>query len=74
MRQSEALYEKGLLRPTMPLALRPGERVTLLAVRQADPKRWNLERLAKSVAPGDLTPTEQGLTCRVTKIEGEDRH
>jgi len=74
VRLVEARYEKGLLKPTKPLALRPGERVNLLVVRQADPKRWNLERLERSGAAEDLTLSEQGLADWVTKIEGEDRH
>jgi len=48
MRVIKARYEEGLLRPETPLALTPGERVALIVVRQPDPRRWNLERLAKS--------------------------
>lgn len=47
MRFIEARYEEGLLKPDTPLALTPGERVALIVVRHPDPKRWNLERLAK---------------------------
>lgn len=50
MRVVEARFESGLLRPTRPLALRPGERVHLIVVRQPDPQRWDLARLAKSHA------------------------
>ena len=39
MRLIEARYEKGLLKPTEPLALLPGESVNLIVVRRADPKR-----------------------------------
>ena len=46
MRQVEALYENGLLRPAKPLNLRPGERVGLIVVRHSDPSRWDLKRLA----------------------------
>jgi len=46
MRPVEALCENGLLRPAKPLNLRPGERVGVIVVRQADPSRWDLARLA----------------------------
>jgi hypothetical protein len=39
-----------MLKPSTPLALRPGERVHLIVMRQADPKRWDLSRLAESPA------------------------
>jgi predicted DNA-binding antitoxin AbrB/MazE fold protein len=42
-----ARYEDGLLKPEKPLTLAPGERVALIVVRHPDPKRWDLERLAK---------------------------
>jgi len=46
----EAEYEKGMLKPSTPLTLRPGERVHLIVMRQPDPKRWDLSRLARSPA------------------------
>ena len=46
----EAEYEKGMLKPSTPLTLRPGERVHLIVMRQPDPKRWDLSRLAQSRA------------------------
>ena len=55
MKLVEACYEGGLLRPTKPLALRPGERVNLIVVRRPEPKRWNLDRLAKSSTAEILT-------------------
>ena len=61
MRNIEARYEKGMLRPNEPLALRPGESVHLIVVRRADPKRWDLDRLAKSVTAEDVSLAEQGL-------------
>lgn len=63
-----------MLRPTRPLPLRSGERVNLLVVRNPDPKRWNLERLAKGGVAEDLTLSEQGLADWAAKVEGEDRH
>ena len=73
MKLVEASYEKGLLRPTKPLALRPGERVNLIVVRRPDPKRWNLDRLAKSSTSEDLELAEQGLANWSVKLEEEDR-
>jgi predicted DNA-binding antitoxin AbrB/MazE fold protein len=61
MRVIEARYEEGLLRPETPLALTPGERVTLIMVRHPDPRRWDFERLAKGGAGEDLALAEQGL-------------
>jgi predicted DNA-binding antitoxin AbrB/MazE fold protein len=61
MRLIEARYEGGLLKPETPLALRQGERVALIVVRHPDPKRWDLDRLAKSGAEEDRLRAEQGL-------------
>jgi len=72
MRVVEARYEKGLLKPTEPLALRPGERVNLIVVRQADPSRWNLDRLANSGTTEELALAEQGLSDWATKLDQED--
>jgi predicted DNA-binding antitoxin AbrB/MazE fold protein len=71
MRVIEARYEEGLLRPETPLALTPGERVALIVVRHPDPRRWNLERLAKSGAE-DLTLAEQGLGEWADAMDAED--
>lgn len=73
MRIVEAHYEKGLLKPAEPLPLRPGERVNLIVVRQADPKRWNLDRLAKSAAAEDIALAEQGLSDWAAKLDEEDQ-
>jgi len=61
MRVIEARYEEGLLKPETPLALTPGERVALIVVRRPDPRRWDLERLARSGAGEDRVLAEQGL-------------
>ena len=73
MRLIEARYEKGMLRPTEPLALRSGESVNLIVVRRADPSRWDLQRLAKSGNAEDLTLAEQGIEDWIAKLEEEDR-
>lgn len=61
MRLVEARYEEGLLRPETPLARRPGERVALMVLRHPDPKRWDLDWLAKSGSKEDRVLAEQGL-------------
>ena len=73
MKLVEARYEKGWLRPTKPLALRPGERVNLIVVRRPDPNRWNLDRLAKSLTKEDLELAEQGLADWSANLDKEDR-
>jgi predicted DNA-binding antitoxin AbrB/MazE fold protein len=73
MRLVEAQYESGLLRPTRPLALRPGERVRLIVVRQPDPKRWDMARLAKTCSAGESALTEQGLENWSANLDEEDR-
>ncbi|MBI1955798.1 MAG: antitoxin family protein [Acidobacteria bacterium] len=73
MRLVEARYEKGILQPTEPLALRPGESVSLIVVRRADPKRWDRNRLAESGNEEDLTLAEQGIEDWAAKLEEEDR-
>ena len=74
MRLIEARYEKGLLKPTEPLALRPGESVNLIVLRRADPKRWDLDRLAKSGTAEDSSLTEQGLAEWSVTLDEEDHH
>jgi predicted DNA-binding antitoxin AbrB/MazE fold protein len=72
MRLVEARYEKGLLKPAEPLALRSGEWVSLIVVRRADPSRWNLDRLAKSGTTEELALAEQGLSDWAAKLDQED--
>jgi predicted DNA-binding antitoxin AbrB/MazE fold protein len=72
MRVIEARYEEGLLKPETPLALTPGERVALIVVRHPDPKRWDLERLAKGAAGEDRALAEQGLADWADALDGED--
>lgn len=72
MRVIEARYEEGLLKPDRPLPLTPGERVALIVVRHPDPKRWDLERLAKSVGEEDRVLAEQGLAEWADALDRED--
>lgn len=69
MRPIEAVYEDGLLKPEAPLALMQGERVSLFIVRHSDPKRWDLERLAKTGLEEDLALAQQGLAEWVAALE-----
>ncbi|OFV95265.1 MAG: hypothetical protein A3H28_03840 [Acidobacteria bacterium RIFCSPLOWO2_02_FULL_61_28] len=73
MRLIEARYEKGILKPTEPLALRSGESVNLIVVRRADPSRWDIHRLAMSGNAEDLTLAEQGIEDWAAKLEEEDQ-
>jgi len=73
MRLIEARYEKGMLKPTEPLALRSGESVHLIVVRRADPSRWDIHRLAMSGNAEDLTLAEQGMEEWAAKLEEEDQ-
>jgi len=74
MRLVEARYDRGVLTPTEPLALRPGERVKLIVLRGVDEKRWNLARLAKGGSADEHELTEQGLAEWATELDEEDRH
>jgi len=73
MRLVEARYEKGILKPREPLALRSGESVNLIVVRRADPSRWDMKRLAKSGNEEELTLSEQGIQDWAAKLEQEDQ-
>lgn len=72
MRFIEARYEEGLLKPETPLALTPGERVALIVVRHPDPKRWDLERLARSGAEEDRELSERGLAEWADALDEEN--
>ena len=69
----EAEYEKGVLKPITPLALRSGERVQLIVIRQPDPKRWDLSRLAQRPAADEADLTKQGLEGWTANLDAEDR-
>lgn len=72
MARIEADYVDGLLRPTTPLALRDGERVRLVVVRQPDPTRWNLDRLAAAGADEDRALAEAGLGAWADALDALD--
>ena len=69
----EAEYEKGMLKLSTPLALRPGERVQLIVMRRPDPKRWNLSRLGQNPGAGEAGLTEQGIEGWAAILDEEDR-
>jgi predicted DNA-binding antitoxin AbrB/MazE fold protein len=73
MRTVEALYEDGLLKPQTPLPLRPGERVGVVVLRQPDPNRWDLDRLARVGREEDVALAEQGLAQWSEILDTEDR-
>jgi len=72
MRVVEAQYDKGLLRPSTPLALRPGERVRLIVVRKPDPSRWDFARFANRLGADEAALTQQGLEDWVANLDEED--
>ena len=72
MRAIEAQFEDGLLKPTEPLPLRPGERVRLIVLRRPDPKRWDLLKLA-ATTDEDLELTEAGLDWWAEQLDSEDK-
>jgi predicted DNA-binding antitoxin AbrB/MazE fold protein len=71
MRAIEAEFEDGFLKPTQPLPLRPGERVSLVVMRKVDPQRWNLQKLAVTT-PEDDELASAGLGDWVEQLESED--
>ena len=73
MRHVTALYEDGLLRPAEPLPLRAGERVELIVLRRPDPRRWDLDRLAKAGQGEDAALAGQGLADWAEELDREDR-
>ena len=72
MRPIEAHYENGVLRPSVPLGLRPGERVAVVVMRRPDPNRWNMERL-EALADQDDGLADVGLADWADALEREDR-
>jgi predicted DNA-binding antitoxin AbrB/MazE fold protein len=72
MDQIEARYEDGVLKPTSPIALRPGERVRLIVVRLADPNRWVLDRLSRLGAAEDIELSSLSLDEWATALEDEE--
>jgi predicted DNA-binding antitoxin AbrB/MazE fold protein len=72
MRFIEDRYEEGLFKPKTPLALTPGERVALIVIRHPDPRRWNLERLAKRGEGEDRALAKQGLAEWADELDRED--
>ena len=69
----EAEYQNGVLHPTRPLRLRPGERVRLVVIRRTDPARWAPEKLSKVGDEEDVQLAEEGLSEWVAALEQEDR-
>lgn len=72
MTKIEAEFRDGVLRPLGPLPLRPGERVSLVVIRSADPARWDPNRLA-AFAGEDIELAEEGLAEWVEELDHEDR-
>jgi len=73
VRVVQAQYEDGVLRPTEPLGLRPGEQVSLIVVRRPDPSRWDLARLANTANGEDADLAEQGLADWPGEVDAMER-
>lgn len=74
MKQVDALYEDGFLKPVEPLQLAAGERVRLIVMQPSSPQRWNLARLSRAGQEEDLFLAEQGLADWAAALDAEDRH
>lgn len=73
MRSVEARYEDGVLKPSEPLSLKPGERVRVLVLRRSDPSRWDLARLA-SAPEEDAALAASGLDDWADALDAADKH
>ncbi len=71
MRPVRARYENGSLLPAKPLPLRSGESVALIFMREPDPTRWQLDRLAAH-AEEDLALADAGLAEWGDALDRED--
>ena len=71
MNPIDAEYDDGVLRPARRLALQPGERVSLIVLRRADPARWDLKRLAAH-ADEDAALAAEGLAAWDESLDRED--
>ncbi len=67
-----ARYEHGALKLERPAALREGERVGVIVVREPDPARWDFARLAGFSKDDDVTLAEAGLDDWAGALERED--
>lgn len=74
MKLVEARYEDGVFRPVERLGLRSGERVNLMVIRQADPRRWDLARLSSTSAEEDLALAEDGLSDWADSLDDTEQH
>ncbi len=71
VRSVRARYVHGSFEPEGPLALREGERVQLIIVRQSDPGRWDLARLAATGA-SDGALAAEGIDGWANELDRED--
>ena len=73
VRLVDAQYDNGVLRPAERLGLRPGECVKVIVMRQPDPTRWDLARLAKTGNAEDLPLAERGLAEWASSLEATEQ-
>jgi predicted DNA-binding antitoxin AbrB/MazE fold protein len=72
MKPVAACYDRGVLKPATPLALRAGEWVNVIVVRRPDPQRRDVTRLARGAAE-DVALAEQCLAEWADGLDAEDR-
>ena len=73
MRIIEAQYDGGVLRPVAELGLRPCERVKLIVVRNPDPSRRDLARLAETANGEDHALAELSLAEWAGELDATER-
>lgn len=71
MRPMRARYENGALLPAKPLALRQGESVSIVVLREPDAARWDLVRLAQH-SDEDAELAKAGLDAWAAALDRED--
>lgn len=72
MRRIEAEYQDGVLKPTHPLRLKQGERVSVMVLRSPDAARWDLSRLARTGTTEDKELSTTGLDAWAADLVRED--
>lgn len=73
MKAVRAQFDHGVLRPDGPVSLREGERVQLVILRESEPGRWDLDRLAAGAAE-DRDLAETGIPAWADDLDALDRH
>ena len=73
MKTFEMRYEDGVLKPSMPLPLSPGESVEVVLIGPTDPRLKNLQRFASEHGEDLDFLTRVGLVEWCATLDKEDR-